>query len=155
MNIIVWNCRGALKPNFQDYVQDLVRQHDPAIFMVTEIHVGGDTRDITGRLPFDGAIHTETIVRVGGLWLLWNSDRLEVSFLASLEQEIHSTVKVRSFNSSWMFSTVYASPRSVERRILWNNLSNVTAFHNLPWVIAGDLMSPLLMQISLVTKWLV
>ena len=23
MNIIVWNCRGALKPNFQDYVQDL------------------------------------------------------------------------------------------------------------------------------------
>nr|XP_023927904.1 uncharacterized protein LOC112039281 [Quercus suber] len=66
-----------------------------SIFVVTETHIGGDrARDITDRLPFDGAIHTETIGRIGGLWLLWNSDRVEVSFLASSEQEIHSTVKV-------------------------------------------------------------
>ena len=133
MNIIVWNCRGALKPNFQDYVHDLVHQYDPAIFVITETHVGGDrARDITDRLPFDGAIHTETVGRVGGLWLLWNSNRVEVSFLARSEKEIHSTVKVRSSNSSWLFSAVYASPRSAERRILWNNLSNVADLHNLP-----------------------
>ena len=41
MNLIVWNYRGALKSNFQDYVHDLVRQHDPAIFVVTETHIGG------------------------------------------------------------------------------------------------------------------
>ena len=101
MNIIVWNYRGTLKPNFQDYVQDLVRQHDQAIFVVTKTHIGGDrVWDITDRLLFDGAIHTETIGQAGGLWLLWSSDRVEVSFLTSSVQEIHSTVKVRSFNFS-------------------------------------------------------
>jgi len=145
MNIIVWNCRGALKPNFQDYVHDFVRQHDPAIFVVTETHIGGDrARAITNRLPFDGAIHTETIGRAGGLWLLWNSERVEVSFLASSEQEIHSTVKVRSSNFSWLFFAVYASPRNAERCILWNNLSNVADLHKMPWVIAGDFNEPLI-----------
>ena len=31
MNIIVWNCMGALKPNFQRYVSELVRTHNPTI----------------------------------------------------------------------------------------------------------------------------
>ena len=110
-----------------------------------ETHIGGDrARDITNRLPFDGAIHIETIGRVGGLWLLWNLDRVEVSFLASLEQEIHSTMKVRSSNFSWMFSVVYTSPRSAERHILWNNLSNVVDLHKIPRVIAGDFNEPLI-----------
>ena len=66
-----------------------------------------------------------------------------MSFLASSEQEIHSTVKVRSSNFSWMFSAVYASPRSVESCILWNNLSNVANLHNMSWVITGDFNEPL------------
>ena len=32
MNIIAWNCRGALKPNFQSHVHDLVWIHDPCDF---------------------------------------------------------------------------------------------------------------------------
>nr|XP_023924931.1 uncharacterized protein LOC112036353 [Quercus suber] len=66
-----------------------------------ETKIGGDrAREISDRLSFDGAIHTETISYVGGLWMLWNSDRMEVTFLASMEQEIHATVKVlaRDFN---------------------------------------------------------
>jgi len=94
-------------------------------------------------LPFDGAFHTDTIGRKGGLWLLWDSDRVEVSHLASLEQEIHSTIKVRASNFSWMLSAVYASPRSAERHVLWSNLSNVADLHNMPWVIAGDFNEPL------------
>jgi len=34
---------------------------------------------ITDKLPFDRAIHTETIGYVGGLWMLWDSDRVEVT----------------------------------------------------------------------------
>ncbi|XP_050248720.1 uncharacterized protein LOC126695973 [Quercus robur] len=143
MNIVVWNCRGALKPKFQSHVQELVRCHDPTLLMVMETRVGGDrARDVTDRLPFDGVFHAETIGRKGGLWLLWYSDRVEVELLASSEQEIHATVKVRTSNSKWLFSAVYASPRSVERHILWNNLSNVAELHNMPWVIAGDFNEP-------------
>ncbi|XP_030930689.1 uncharacterized protein LOC115956454 [Quercus lobata] len=109
-----------------------------------ETRVGGDrAHDVTDWLPFDGVFHTETIGRKGGLWLLWYSNRVEVELLASSEQEIHATVKVRTSNSKWLFSAVYASPRSVERHILWNNLSNVAELHNMPWVIAGDFNEPL------------
>ena len=63
--------------------------------------------------------------------------------LACSEQEIHTAVKVHASSSYWMFSAVYASPRSAERRILWDNLSNVAELHNLPWVIARDFNEPL------------
>lgn len=144
MNMVIWNCKGALKPNFQSYVQELVRFHDPTMLVVMKTRVGGNrARDITNRLPFDGTIHTETIGRAGRLWLLWNSDRVEVSLLSSSEQEIHTTIKVRASSFNWMFSTIYASPRNAERRILWNNLSNVAELHNMPWVIVGDFNEPL------------
>ncbi|XP_030924855.1 uncharacterized protein LOC115951891 [Quercus lobata] len=139
MNIVIWNCRGALKPSFQKHVRDLAAQHDPAIFVVMETHTGGDrAKEIIERLPFQGAIHTDTIGLIGGLWLLWDPDRVEITNLASTEQEIHVLVKVRSSNLSWFFTAIYASPRLRERHFLWNNLSTIANTHNLPWLMAGD-----------------
>ena len=145
MNILVWNSRDVLKPNFQEYVRELVRVHNPAILVIMETKLGGEkAKGITDRLPFDGAIHTETIGYAGGLWLLWNSDLVEVVQLADTEQEIHVEVKVIASNLSWILSAVYASPRSAERYILWENLIKVVGLHNKPWVIAGDFNEPLL-----------
>ena len=70
MNIIVWNSRGILKPNFQNHMRELARNHNLAI-LVMETRLGGArAKEITDRLPFDGAIHTETVGFTGGLWLL-------------------------------------------------------------------------------------
>ena len=139
MNLVIWNCRGALKPSFQNHVRDLVALHDPAIFAVMETHIGGDrANDITDRLPFQGAILTDTIGFAGGLWLLWDTNRVEIPNLASIEQEIHVLVKVKSSNLSWFFTAIYASPRFRERKFLWNNLSTVANSHNMPWLMVGD-----------------
>ncbi|XP_030948980.1 uncharacterized protein LOC115972893 [Quercus lobata] len=144
MNIIVWNSRGVLKPNFQKHVGELTRIHDPAVFMVMETRLGGErAKGIIDRLPFDGAIHTKTIGYSGGLWVLWNSDKVEVTQIANTEQEIHVSIKVRGSKFSWILSAVYASPRLEERTIFWNNLATVAKSHNLPWVIAGDFNEPL------------
>jgi hypothetical protein len=139
MNIILWNCRGALNPNFRRSIADLVSCHSPSLLIVTETRVGGDrAKKITDTLPFDGAIHADTIGYAGGLWLLWDSAVVDVSVLAATEQEIHAVVKVRSSNFSWLLSAIYASPRFLERKILWDNLSQVASLHNLPWLLAGD-----------------
>ena len=144
MNITIWNYRGALKLSFQKHVRDLVRNHDPAILIVMETRIGGDrAAKITEKLPFDGAIHTDTIRYVGTLWVLWNSDKVEVASLTKTEQEIPVSIKVCNSTSSWLLSAVYASPRSAKRHILWNNLSQVADMHNLPWIIAGDFNEPL------------
>ena len=48
MNVIVWNSRGVLKPNFQQYVRDLVRDHNLAIMVIMETCLRGETvRGIT------------------------------------------------------------------------------------------------------------
>ena len=131
MNIIIWNCRGALKPSFQRHVRELIRCHNPAILVVMETRIGGDkAREITDRLPFDGAIHTETIGYAGGLWMLWNSNRVEITVLANTKQKIHTMMKVWNSNSSWLFTAIYASPRTAKRNVLWNNLIKVTEMHN-------------------------
>lgn len=139
MNIITWNCRGALKPEFQNHVRELVQNHNSAILNVMETRVGGNrAKEITDRLPFDKAIHTKTIGCAGGLWLLWNSDGVVVSLLATMEQEIHVSVKVRPSDTQFFLSVVYASPRYNERRVLWNNLVSVASLHCSPWIIARD-----------------
>lgn len=81
-----------------------------------ETWAGGDrAKELTDKLPSDGTIHTDTIRYTGGLWVLWNSDRVEVSPLVKTEHEIHIMVKVRFSNVAWLFFVVYASPRNAER----------------------------------------
>ena len=135
MNIIAWTCRGALKPTFQGHIHDLVQNHDSTIMIAMETRLGDSkAKEIIDRLLFDGALHTGTIGYARGLWLLWNSDRVEVEALANTEQEIHVEVKVRSSNFAWLLSTIYASPRSKERCISWENLTKVAELHRMPCV---------------------
>ena len=99
MNSIIWNCRGASKPSFQKRVLEMVQKYNPGILVVMETRVGVNrAREITGRLPFDGVIHSDAVGFASGIWVLWNSERVDVAHLASTEQEIHFTVKVRSSN---------------------------------------------------------
>ena len=133
MKIIIWNCRGVLKPSFQNRVRELVQNHNPAILVVMETRVGGErAREITNRLPFDGAVHTDTIRYAGGLWVLWNSNRVDISQLSNTEQEVHIAIKVRFSNASWLLSVMYASPRGAKRQVMWSNLMKVAEFHNMP-----------------------
>ena len=132
MNIIVWNY-GAISPNFVSSVMDLVRDYSLTILIVTETRVGGDmAKVIMDRFPFDGAIHADTIGYAIGIWLLWNFDAMEITQLASTEQEVHALVKVSSSNLSWIIFAIYASPRLAERRTLWHNLTLVNDLHNQP-----------------------
>lgn len=104
----------------------------------------GRAKELSNRLPFDGAIHIDTIGYAGGLWELWNLDRVEMSSLSNIEQEIHIMVKVHISNATWLFSDVYVSPRNAERQVLWNNLMKVADLHSLSCVIVGDFNEPLL-----------
>lgn len=145
MNIVIWNCRGALKPSFCSIVQDVVRLYSLSIMIVIETKVGGSwAKGITDRLPFDGAIHTNAIGYSSGLWVPWDSSQVENSEFLSIKQEIHSTVKVLSSEFSWLLSAGYASSRFAKRCLIWDNLTTISSLHSLPWLLVGDFNKVLL-----------
>ena len=75
--------------------------HNLAIMVIMETRVGGDRAErIIANLLFDGFITTETTGYAGGLWVLWKKDEAEIELLASIEQEIHATIKVHSSSLS-------------------------------------------------------
>ncbi|KAL4610263.1 hypothetical protein ACB092_08G038700 [Castanea dentata] len=85
----------------------------------------------------DGAIVANSIGLFGGLWVLWDSEQVELSDLSSTEQEIHALM-TSTARPPWLLSAICASPRFAERQLLWDNLAKVAGLHSLPWVIAGD-----------------
>ena len=139
MNILLWNCRGALNVDFIRRIFEMAINHRPSIMVVMETRVEGDrARKIIEGLPFDGYITTDCVGYAGGFWMLWKTKDVEVSHLSSTEQEIRASIKVHSSNLTSLISAIYASPRLAERRILWNNLKTIAQLHNLPWLMLGD-----------------
>ena len=64
----------------------MVKESSLDIFIFMETRVGGDrAKEIFYKLSFDGAIHTDTLVYTGGLWILWYSDIVKINHLASIE----------------------------------------------------------------------
>ena len=86
MNILKWNCRGALNPDFKRRIFEMVVNHHPSIMVITETRVGGERAErIIEGLLFDSFITTDTIGYAGGLWILWKNEDIEVLPLASTE----------------------------------------------------------------------
>ena len=139
MNIIIWNCKGALKPKFKQMVADLISWHNLVVMVIIETRVSDyRAEEVIKGLPFDGFAILETIGFTGGIWLLWNSFMVHVEVLSLTEQEIHAPLQVQSLPSSWILSAIYASPKFKNRCILWENLEKVSDHHDLLWILMGD-----------------
>ena len=68
MNILIWNCKGAMKPLFRKIVMDLVAWHSPIIMVIMETRlIGARAMEIIETLPFDGAEVTNTIRYARGI----------------------------------------------------------------------------------------
>ena len=86
-----------MKPNFKKTLLDLVAWHRPIIMEIIETRMGGDQANaIIQTLPFNGTYSTKTIGYSGGIWLLWNSNFVDVEILSATEQEIHALIQVNS-----------------------------------------------------------
>lgn len=68
MNILLWNCRGALNPDFERWIFEMTVNHYPFIMVITETRVGGNhAAKIIEGLPFDG------FFLYRDYWVCWRS----------------------------------------------------------------------------------
>lgn len=119
MNFICWNCRGAASKTFPGRVRDLVYGRNISVLILLETRVSGVKADrVISRLGFDNWIRLEATGYAGGIWILWQSNEINLKYLGSSTQFIHAHVTVRSQAKSFLLTCVYAEPCTALRQQL-------------------------------------
>ncbi|KAK3221245.1 hypothetical protein Dsin_008270 [Dipteronia sinensis] len=72
----------------------------------------------------------------GGIWLLWNDNKVKLQVVASSGHTI--TIVVVKGSDYWVLTIVYVNPSVVIRRHLWKYLSAIRDCFKGPWVVMGD-----------------
>ncbi|KAJ4834585.1 hypothetical protein Tsubulata_040731 [Turnera subulata] len=91
---------------------------------------------IIKKLRFPNSHRVEARGFAGGIWLLWDDDRVHITILHNHPQFIHMTIQRQ--NISFPFTAVYGSPQEQWRRYLWRNLEALAGNVSDPWLLAGD-----------------
>lgn len=137
ITFLVWNVRGAGGTEFRRVFRDTVAQHKPNLVILTETRLSGERAQNTiNNLGYEKHYKVDAMGFSGGLWMLWDPNAVDVDIIGSSFQEIHSHVKVSG--SSFILSSLYASPNFDRRKLLWDSLSSLGPSITLPWILLGD-----------------
>ncbi|KAL8130290.1 LOW QUALITY PROTEIN: hypothetical protein V2J09_019445 [Rumex salicifolius] len=144
IKIITWNAQGAGSRDFLNSLKDLVRMNDPTILVLVETRVRCKQK-ICKKIGFDGIIRLEAIGFIGGIWILWRKDVVEIT-----EIDIHRQVVIveltRKGEDKWVFSAIYANPSPPNREVLWEWVLGLKSLVNQPWLLMGDFNETLTME---------
>ncbi|OMO79799.1 hypothetical protein CCACVL1_13396 [Corchorus capsularis] len=102
IKFLLWNSVGALNAYRQSVVMELINRLQPAVLVLTETRLSrARAEEIIDKFPFDTHRVTPNLGFVGGMWLLWCSEVVEVELLSFTEQEIHALIKVPQTNQNY------------------------------------------------------
>lgn len=137
MNILSWNCQAEGNEDFRRVLKELVKDYCPNIVIILEPKVPsmGSTHFFS-KIRYDKMLIVEVNGRASGIWLAFNSNKVQIMELGRHEQVIHIRIS-GSFNE-FTLSAVYGSPTPLKRERLWDNIRAFSSITNGPWILAGD-----------------
>ncbi|KAJ4833138.1 hypothetical protein Tsubulata_006247 [Turnera subulata] len=137
LSILTWNCQGAGKRKFPRLCRDFCRNNKPDLLVILEPRISGKRADyVIKKLGFSNSHRVEARGFAGGIWLLWDESRVQVSILFNHPQFIHT--RVSDLDHSFLFTAIYASPQECWRKFLWSNLAALASSISEPWILGGD-----------------
>ncbi|XP_016195052.1 uncharacterized protein LOC107636029 [Arachis ipaensis] len=138
MIVKCWNCRGAASESFSRTFLEIVRINKPDIVILLETRCSGEkARKIISKSGFEFYHIEEAVGFSGGIWVMWKDPNIVISILKSKTQYVHMNVK-KDYDEDWFLTAVYASPREVNRRELWNDIKIIKNGIRGPWLVVGD-----------------
>ncbi|XP_061348903.1 uncharacterized protein LOC133294266 [Gastrolobium bilobum] len=138
MIVCTWNYRGAGKKGFSSLIKDLVYQNKVQVLVLLETRISGRKADkVVRNLGFDSFFLREAAGFSGGIWILWNKNIATVRILEEDHQFVHSKIVWVDSGLEELFTFVYASPRRMERKVLWDNLRSLASVGG-KWATMGD-----------------
>ncbi|XP_021714955.1 uncharacterized protein LOC110682912 [Chenopodium quinoa] len=103
----------------------------------TEVSTSIKATQICNKIGFSGQLRVEAQGFQGGIWLFWRTDKVTVTPFGDHSQ--HLTVQIAKFGDDpWLFSAIYASPDSILRKELWDELEKIKNSYSSPWILGGD-----------------
>ena len=109
-NILFWNARGAAGENFRSSIYDLVKMHNVDMLIICEPKIQfTNAKKFLLDIGFTDFEISEAAGFAGGIWLLWNKNKVLVEHVDVNFQSV--SVKVTASESSpYLLSAIYASP---------------------------------------------
>ncbi|KAI8017206.1 hypothetical protein LOK49_LG04G03341 [Camellia lanceoleosa] len=89
------------------------------------------------RLGFTTSTIVDPVGKVGGIWIIWDTNHVNVRASNVSSQVIHATIHKEDYEE-WVLAAIYASPNPILRDQLWHNLENMAESMDRPWLVAGD-----------------
>lgn len=108
------------------------------MLVLVETHLSGEqAQRVCDRIGFSGQLRVEAQGFSGGIWMFWRAETVSVTPYDNNTQ--HLTVEVKKIGDDpWLFSAIYASPDSSQRKTLWRELEAIKSRYRGPWLLAGD-----------------
>ncbi|KAJ8427137.1 hypothetical protein Cgig2_021393 [Carnegiea gigantea] len=104
----VRNVRGAGNREFLNTLKEHICMQEPHVVSLLETHING-TR---------GHYRVEAQGFQGGIWVLWNTDKVNLTLVSAHQQFIIIKVKMKG-TRPWLFAAIYVSPTQQLRKELW------------------------------------
>ena len=138
MNIFVWNVQVAGSREVLNSLREHIHMHRPSIVALVETLISGaKAQSVCDRIEFRNCFRVEAQGFQGGIWVLWNSEEIEIEVINSHERFVMVEIKPHG-QMSWLLTFVYASPQIQTREILWRQLQQLATEYLKPWLLTGD-----------------
>ncbi|KAJ4844704.1 hypothetical protein Tsubulata_024279 [Turnera subulata] len=129
---------GAGSRKFFQSFKYLYSLNKPDVVFLFELWISGDkAARVSMSLGFDSAIRRDPVGISSGMWVLWHSNRVQLSQVAAHAQCLTFQYSLRS-GLRWFVSAVYGHPNAMLRSLLWSHLNALTLQAGSPWMLVGD-----------------
>ena len=141
LQILSWNVRGLHERDKRLQIKNLIRMWRADIICMQETKMELITRGFVRSLwgcHYVDWVYLGSLGASGGILVMWDSRVVE-----NLEEAVgHYSVSCRfknvGDNFEWAFTSVYGPNVDRERRLLWEELSGLHSWWNVPWCVLGD-----------------
>lgn len=106
--ILLWNARGIGRKGFRRNINQIIREHNPSIIILTETRAQRDgvKKSMEG-LPYDSFETVDPVGVTGKILVLWSANSTTLSIIANEPRVFHATIQVHN-NSPFCLLAVYA-----------------------------------------------
>ncbi|XP_039060739.1 uncharacterized protein LOC120204792 [Hibiscus syriacus] len=135
---LCWNVQRCGDSRFLLAAKQILHDNKPDLLVFNEPHISGSKADyVISTVGFPNLNRTEASGSFGSIWVAWY-DTIFVTILMHHFQFVHCRTTLRSNNSSFLATAVYASPSASRRKLLWPHLRRLVTSINSTWILFGD-----------------